>query len=91
VSSDDDTGDITSPIKRIKLIADQVKEDQIRAEYEAKDQERLSKVVYSTRERVLRLETRLAKIEWFIAASKWAGGPIVLGLVAKAFLEMIGG
>jgi hypothetical protein len=84
-------GSTTSQLRAVKS---RLKEEEIRAEYESKEQEKIEKAVYSTRARVTVAEKRLDRIEFFIGAVKWAAGPIVLallGLVAEAIFGMIGG
>lgn len=93
--SDEESSDIEktgSTTKQMRAVRDDVKEAKIRAEYETKAQAKLEKTVYSTRERVTKLEKRQDRTEWFIGAAKYVGGPIVLaviGLIARAVVKMI--
>lgn len=81
-----DTGDLdaTSNTKKMAAVTAKLKEEAIREEYEAKDRARLERSVYSQRERIDKLEKRTDKIEFWIAAVKWAGGAFILAIIGTA-------
>ena len=83
MSDTDDIEATGSTTRKLRAVTSKLKEQMIREEYESKQQQQIADLVFT-------LDKRVDKIEWWIGAVKWIGGPAVLGLLGLIMEAVFG-
>ena len=81
MSDTDDIEATGSQTKQMRAVKTKLREDEIRAEYEAKEQAKLADSVSKLWKHRDTDDRRISKLEWWVAAVKWGGGAFLLAVV----------